>query len=81
MRLVVADTSPLRYLVRRGIVDLADALARLRTTNFRRREELFDALLKHLDDVTTPESASRSHGGGFLSNDTSRREPSVGNGT
>jgi len=31
---------------RRGIVDLADALARLRTTNFRRREELFDALLK-----------------------------------
>lgn len=31
---------------RRGMVDLADALARLRTTNFRRREELFDALLK-----------------------------------
>ena len=31
---------------RRGAVDLADALARLRTTNFRRREELFDALLK-----------------------------------
>jgi len=31
---------------RRGMIDLADALARLRTTNFRRREELFDALLK-----------------------------------
>ncbi len=31
---------------RRGMVDLADALARLRTTNFRRREGLFDALLK-----------------------------------
>jgi len=31
---------------RRGMVDLADALARLRATNFRRREELFDALLR-----------------------------------
>lgn len=31
---------------RRGMVDLADALTRLRTTNFRAREELFDALLK-----------------------------------
>jgi predicted nucleic acid-binding protein len=31
---------------RRGMVDLAEALARLRTTNFRRREGLFDALLK-----------------------------------
>lgn len=31
---------------RRGMVDLANALARLRTTNFRRREELLDALLK-----------------------------------
>jgi predicted nucleic acid-binding protein len=31
---------------RRGMVDLADALARLRTTNFRRREELFEALLE-----------------------------------
>ena len=30
----------------RGMIDLANALARLRTTNFRRREELFDALLK-----------------------------------
>jgi predicted nucleic acid-binding protein len=34
---------------RRGMVDLADALARLRTTNFRRRGELFDALLKQHD--------------------------------
>jgi predicted nucleic acid-binding protein len=31
---------------RRGMIDLANAIARLRTTNFRRREELFDALLK-----------------------------------
>ena len=31
---------------RRGMVDLANALARLRTTNFRRREELLNALLK-----------------------------------
>ena len=31
---------------RRGMVDLSDALARLRTTNFRRREELFYALLR-----------------------------------
>ena len=31
---------------RRGMVDLAHALTRLRTTNFRAREELFDALLK-----------------------------------
>jgi len=31
---------------RRGMIDLAAALARLRNTNFRRREELFDALLK-----------------------------------
>ena len=31
---------------RRGMVNLADALARLRTTNFRRQKELFDALLR-----------------------------------
>ena len=31
---------------RRGMVDLVDALARLRTTNFRGREELYDTLLK-----------------------------------
>jgi predicted nucleic acid-binding protein len=31
---------------RRGMIDLADTLARLRTTNFRRREELLDALLR-----------------------------------
>ena len=31
---------------RRRMVDLADALARLLTTNFRRREELLDALLR-----------------------------------
>jgi predicted nucleic acid-binding protein len=30
----------------RGLVDLAAALARLRDTNFRYRQELFDALLK-----------------------------------
>jgi predicted nucleic acid-binding protein len=31
---------------RRGIVNLPDAVARLRSTNFRRRDALFDALLK-----------------------------------
>ncbi len=31
---------------RRGMVDLTDALTRLRTTNFRARKQLFDALLK-----------------------------------
>jgi predicted nucleic acid-binding protein len=31
---------------RLGMVDMADALTRLRTTNFRRRDELFDALLR-----------------------------------
>ena len=31
---------------RRGMVDLANALARLRATNFRKREQLLDALLK-----------------------------------
>jgi predicted nucleic acid-binding protein len=31
---------------RRGMIDFASALARLRATNFRRREELLDALLK-----------------------------------
>jgi predicted nucleic acid-binding protein len=31
---------------RRGLVDLAEALARLRKTNFRGREELFDSVLK-----------------------------------
>ncbi len=31
---------------RRGVVDLADALARLRATNFRCRENLLDALLR-----------------------------------
>jgi predicted nucleic acid-binding protein len=31
---------------RRGMVDLADAIARLRKTNFRVREKLFDALLQ-----------------------------------
>lgn len=35
----------------RGLVNLADALDRLRRTNFRYRQELFDALLKkHGDD-------------------------------
>jgi len=34
----------------RGLIDLADALGRLKSTNFRYREELFDALLrKHTD--------------------------------
>lgn len=36
---------------RRGIVDLAHALSRLRNTNFRGREELFEALLKQKRDT------------------------------
>ena len=31
---------------RRGMINIADALGCLRNTNFRRREVLFDALLK-----------------------------------
>jgi hypothetical protein len=50
MRLVVADTSPIRYLVWIGQVDLADALDRLKGTNFRYRQELFDVLLKKHGD-------------------------------
>jgi predicted nucleic acid-binding protein len=42
---------------RRGMIDLADSFARLRTTNFRAREELFDALLKQ-HERREPESAS-----------------------
>jgi predicted nucleic acid-binding protein len=39
---------------RRGMIDLSEALARLRATNFRRREELFAALLKqHEQDGKT----------------------------
>jgi len=43
---VIGTLGILDLAARRGIVNLADALARLRTTNFRRREELFDALLR-----------------------------------
>jgi predicted nucleic acid-binding protein len=42
---VIGTLGVLDLAARRDIVDLAEALARLRTTNFRRREELFDALL------------------------------------
>jgi predicted nucleic acid-binding protein len=42
---VIGTLGVLDLAARRGIIDLAEALARLRTTNFRRREELFDALL------------------------------------
>jgi predicted nucleic acid-binding protein len=41
----------------RGMINMADALARLRNTNFRGREELFDALLKK-HEQREPESAS-----------------------
>jgi predicted nucleic acid-binding protein len=41
----------------RGMIDMAEALARLRNTNFRRREEFLDALLKKHQQLG-PESAS-----------------------
>lgn len=65
MRLVVADTSPIFYLLstdhidpdavykelcRRGLVDLADSFARLKRTNFRYRQEIMDALLDEQAD-------------------------------
>ncbi len=43
---VIGTLGVLDLAARRGMVDLADALSRLRATNFRRREELFDALLR-----------------------------------
>jgi predicted nucleic acid-binding protein len=43
---VIGTLGVLDLGARRGMVDLNKAIARLRTTNFRRREELFDALLK-----------------------------------
>jgi predicted nucleic acid-binding protein len=43
---VTGTLGVLDLAARRGVVDLAAALARLRTTNFRRREELFDSLLR-----------------------------------
>ena len=42
---VIGTIGVLDLAARRGMIDLADAIARLRTTNFRRREALFDALL------------------------------------
>ena len=39
---------------RRGMLDLAQALGRLRTTNFRRREKLFDTLLKQYERSGPP---------------------------
>jgi predicted nucleic acid-binding protein len=48
---VTGTLGVLDLAARRGIVDLALALARLRTTNFRGREELFDALpMQHRRD-------------------------------
>lgn len=43
---VVGTLGILDLAARRGMIDLADALARLRKTNFRRREELFEELLR-----------------------------------
>jgi hypothetical protein len=36
------------------MIDFANALARLRTTNFRGREQLFDALLKRHERGSQP---------------------------
>lgn len=43
---VVGTLGVLDAAARRGLVDLAEALERLRKTTFRRTEELFDAMLK-----------------------------------
>jgi predicted nucleic acid-binding protein len=43
---VVGTLGILDAAARRGLVDLAEALEQLRKTNFRRTEELFDAMLK-----------------------------------
>ncbi|MGA2145413.1 MAG: hypothetical protein ABSH49_10675 [Bryobacteraceae bacterium] len=40
---------PFYSAARRGLVDLAAALERLRGTNFRGREEIFEALLKRFE--------------------------------
>ncbi len=43
---VTGTLGVLDLAARRGMIDLAGALARLRTTNFRGRDDLFDGLLK-----------------------------------
>jgi len=43
---VTGTLGVLDLAARRGMIDLAGALGRLRNTNFRRREEIFEALLK-----------------------------------
>jgi len=43
---VTGTLGVLDLAARRGMIDLAAALARLRTTNFRRRRDLFDTLLE-----------------------------------
>jgi predicted nucleic acid-binding protein len=43
---VVGTLGVLDAAARRGLVDLEEALERLRKTTFRRTEELFDAMLK-----------------------------------
>jgi hypothetical protein len=58
-RLATKDwTSPgpsvLDLAARRSMIDFANALARLRTTNFRGREQLFDALLKRHERGSQP---------------------------
>lgn len=47
---VTGTLGVLDLAARRGLVDLADAFARLKRTNFRYRQELFDALLRKQKD-------------------------------
>jgi predicted nucleic acid-binding protein len=54
---VVGTLGILDLAARRGMIDFADALTGLRRTNFRRRETLFDALLKR-HKQREPEAAS-----------------------
>jgi len=49
----------LSLAARRGFVDLADSLARLKRTNFRYRQEIMDALLDQQARMNLRQSTSR----------------------
>ena len=51
---VTGTLGVLDLAARRGMIDLADALARLRATNFRARAALFDSLLKRQKPGSNP---------------------------
>jgi len=47
---VIGTLGILSLAARRGLIDLADAFARLKLTNFRYRQEIMDELLKQAKD-------------------------------